>query len=446
MIDLIFPGSSLSDLRTELHHDRLESAAILLAVPVRLPGNNCWRLLVKEVHVAPNDAYEERTPVAVRLKPDFGLPIEKKARQKNWSLIYCHTHPHQAGLPTFSAVDDLSEKDLAIYANSRNPGTPHLSLLLGRNRASARELGTALPARVINVGKYLQFVFDPDEDAPIEEMHDRQIRAFGKEGQQRLHRLRIGIVGLGGTGSIVVQQLAHLGVDNYILIDPDIIESTNLNRVVGALPADIGRTAKVEVGKRVIEAIRPNPRVETLMADITTQGIGRRLAEVDLIFCCTDSHASRHLINHIAYQFLIPVIDMGVAIDQQNDNSPAIWGHAKMLAPELPCLWCVGNIDPQKVREELMSERLRQADPYFNQAGVIQPAVISLTSTTASFAVTMFLSAVVGIPAPTRHMIYDANSGRVRPVTATIQQNCLHCSPTAMANGDDYPIPERAHD
>jgi hypothetical protein len=92
-----------------------------------------------------------------------------------------------------------------------------------------------------------------------------------------------------------------------------------------------------------------------------------------------------------------------------------------------------------------MSEDLRNADPYFNQPGVAQPAVISLNSTVTSFAVTMFLSAVVGIPAPARHLIYDANNGRVRSATAEIPPTCPYCSPTAMANGDNYPIPERSN-
>ncbi|TGV96253.1 ThiF family adenylyltransferase, partial [Mesorhizobium sp. M2D.F.Ca.ET.145.01.1.1] len=132
-----------------------------------------------------------------------------------------------------------------------------------------------------------------DSQQPDTDRFDRQIRAFGKDGQQRIAALQVGIVGLGGTGSIVAQQLAHLGIQRFLLIDPDEIEISNLNRVVGATPADVGQT-KVAIAGRMIRHIRSDADVVAIVGDVTTRSVARRLSRTDFIFCCTDTHASRH--------------------------------------------------------------------------------------------------------------------------------------------------------
>ena len=68
--------------------------------------------------------------------------------------------------------------------------------------------------------------------------HDRQ-SFLGSTSEQHLSGLTVGILGLGGGGSHVVQQLAHLGVGGYVIADPDLIDETNLNRLVGGTRADV---------------------------------------------------------------------------------------------------------------------------------------------------------------------------------------------------------------
>jgi molybdopterin-synthase adenylyltransferase len=52
-----------------------------------------------------------------------------------------------------------------------------------------------------------------------------------------MQQTRVATVGLGGTGSLITEQLAHLGVTGFLLIDPDTVDETNLNRLVEGLPA-----------------------------------------------------------------------------------------------------------------------------------------------------------------------------------------------------------------
>lgn len=164
------------------------------------------------------------------------------------------------------------------------------------------------------------------------------------------------------------------------------------------------------------------------------------------MFCCTDSHASRHVLNQAAYQYLTPVIDMGVSINVAPNGAAKFAGHIKLLSPGQACLWCANNLDSDEVRRELMSDEQRANDPYAQgPARVPQPAVISLNSTVSSLSMTMMLSVVAGVPAEPRYVLYQGNRARTRDTECGIQQSCPFCGPDApIATGDLTPLPEKA--
>jgi molybdopterin-synthase adenylyltransferase len=443
MIRIIFPAVGLDNLRQGLWDDNLESVAILLCIPVRAGAD--WRLVVRETYIVPDDQYVQRSPVAVTVHPAFGLPIEKKASINGWSLIYCHTHPHQTSMAAFSPVDDEAEVALAEYAGRRSPGIPHCSLVFARESLAARKLGTEDSIHVTQMDSSLSDAAALTSPAGDGMLYDRQIRAFGQAGQDAIGRLKVAIVGVGGTGSVVGQQLAHLGVTKFLLIDRDTIDATNLNRTVGSSRQDIG-IAKVAVAERLIRMLRPEASVETVVGDVVDEAVAREVISAEFIFCCTDSHASRHVLNQLSYQYAIPAIDMGVAIDAAGPKV-RFAGHVKALVAGQPCLWCLGNLNSRQIREEMMSPEQRQVDPYFQgSAGVVQPSVISINSTVASTAVTMFLSMVTGLDAPARYLVYDGNRQRLAPVAAEADPHCNFCGPESSAlGGDRYPLPVRRH-
>jgi molybdopterin/thiamine biosynthesis adenylyltransferase len=276
-------------------------------------------------------------------------------------------------------------------------------------------------------------------------MFDRQVRAFGEDGQAMLNEMTVAIVGLGGTGSVVAQQLAHLGTGSLILIDDDILEPTNLNRVVGTAPSSVGK-CKVDLAKAMVQSIRPTTKITALAASVLTSKGAKLLCQADAIMVCTDSHVSRALINDVVYQYLIPAIDMGVSISVADGRVAAITGRTQMLAPGLPCLWCTNAISARAIREELQSPADRAADPYFQGDGVRQPAVISLNSTAASLAVTMFLGAFTSIPIVARYQSYDALRGTVRPFTFEGNDGCGICGHDGItAMGDARRLPLLQH-
>jgi hypothetical protein len=269
------------------------------------------------------------------------------------------------------------------------------------------------------------------------------VRAFGEEGQRTLAGLRVAVIGLGGTGSHVAQQLSHLGVGAFLLIDPDAIELTNLNRVVGASPDDVGRS-KVDVARDMILRINPAARVQAEQGDVCDAATAARLLDCDVFLSCTDSHGSRSVMSQMAHQYALPGIDLGVAIQAGPRGVSHISGRVQMLTPGLPCLLCTGLLDSELVRRDLLTDAARAADPYIMGAPTPQPAVISINGSAASLAVTMLLSAVAGVPVAARNQQLRLELGVVRRVEAAAQAGCPVCSPAgAQLAGDRWPRPGR---
>lgn len=438
------------EMFTRLHHDLLkeaplETAAFLLAHPVKTPLG-AWRLVAYEIiPVEPNE-YTDRTPVSIELPPTKIASILQRARVERASIIQVHSHPFAEKVEP-SWVDLQGEARLLPTFFRRVPDVPHARLILGPktlNAALFEAQTEEQPLSVYAVSANLEtFTPENSKSQSDDSLFDRQIRAFGGDGQVKLKNMTVGIVGLGGTGSLVAQQLAHLGVGHFLLIDPDTIETTNLNRVVGARYDDVGRP-KVTVAATMLESINPKAKSLALQEDIRDTQTVRSLLDADFFFCCTDSHGSRAVLTQFAYQYLVPGIDMGVAIYISESSVSRISGRVQMLAPGLPCLICGNVLDAEMVRRDLLTDEARKADSYIIGVDAPQPAVISINSTVASLAVTMFLSAITGIPATARHYQIRLEQGIIRPIGGTPQNNCPICSVRGVLfKGDAWPPPGR---
>jgi molybdopterin/thiamine biosynthesis adenylyltransferase len=438
MIELVLAHGDVVSLKADLIGETTEKCAVLFATQTSRTDGTV-RLLTREVLFPAAVDYTRKGPLEAELTAEFVAKVTKHAR-RNYALVFVHSHPGDS-LPTFSRIDDDGEKHLAAFLAHRHPGFVHCALVISAGGMSARRLGTHDPIRVVSVGVNRDLLCGPEAPLlPIAETFERQIRAFGKAGQQAIQQLRIGIVGLGGTGSIVAQQLAHLGVRDFILVDPDTLERTNLNRVANATPEDVERP-KVDIASRSIRSVAPGAKVDSIKGDIIQTKIARELLNADIIFGCTDSHGSRAVLQQVSYQYLIPCIDMGVTIAVLDGQVSHIFGRVQLLAPGLACFTCDGLLNAEQVRLDMMTEFERQADPYVQGAHEPAPAVMSLNSTVASLGVTMLLSMVAGVPAKARHILYNAMTSTLRHVRAKPQENCYICSVSgSYARGDAWPL------
>lgn len=407
-------------------------------------GADAW--VLREIAPVDADAYADQNAVSAALKPEVLVAIGNRARAEQLSPVFVHTHPFARGVPDFSRIDDEGEAAIADYLDRRAPDTSPLAVVLSSEGIRARRLRHGGPVAIWEVGGTLNRCTQAEGPNDSGAWHDRQVRAFGAAGQAAIARLRLLVVGAGGTGSVIVQQLGHLGAGQVTVIDPDLVEGTNLNRLVGATAADIG-TPKVDVARRQLLALNPAAQVDAVRGDIVDAEQAARIASHDLVFLCTDSHASRALVGQAAYQHLVPAIDMGVSISVAEKRITHITGRVQLLAPGQPCLSCTGALDGEQIRRELLTPEQRAADPYVVGGHVPQPAVISINSTMASLAITMFLGAVTPVPAAARFQYYDGLRGTVRPMAAAVREACIVCSADgALARGSSWPLPVRSRD
>ena len=438
---------------TEAQYATIRSAAdaspsretCLVLQGVRCESADGIRYLVRRSVVPPEDAYQERTSVGVTLKSAYVGSLIQEARGDSAFIAFVHNHPGVAR-PRFSEADGVGERLLAPFLNSRLGSPHHLSVIIGADRWIAREIGQDddEAVEIISVGAVIRHLSVTPDRLVDDELHDRQIRAFGPVGQRALKALRVAIVGVGGTGSVVAQQLAHLGVGALRLVDFDSIDRSNLNRLVGATPQDVGMP-KVDTVARYVRSIAPDCDLSADKADVLGQKVALSLLRDDLVFGCTDSHGSRAVLNQLAYQYFLPCIDVGVGIHVRRGQIQRIAGRVQMLAPGLGCLTCGNLLDAGQVRTDFMTPAERRTDPYFVGAAVEQPAVISINATMASLAVSMAVAAVTSAPMHARLVLYDGVHGAVRSATVDPVSRCVVCSESgAFGRGSTWELPSRS--
>ena len=127
-------------------------------------------------------------------------------------------------------------------------------------------------------------------------MKDRSTRQsfLGTRAPDLLSSATVAIIGPGGGGSHIAQQLAHVGVGNLYLFDPDQVEHSNLNRLVGATLHDAETSAqKVEVASRLIRGI--NPAANVAAYPVRWQLAATALREADVAISCVDTYAARQV-------------------------------------------------------------------------------------------------------------------------------------------------------
>jgi molybdopterin/thiamine biosynthesis adenylyltransferase len=205
---------------------------------------------------------------------------------------------------------------------------------------------------------------------------------LGADSEIVLGRSKAALVGLGGGGSHVAQQLAHVGLGSFLPIDPDVIEETNLNRLVGATMEDVKLgTAKVDIAERIIKAV--NPAAEVIKRQANWTEVTAELRDVDVIFACVDSIGCRSELEAFARRFLIPLIDIGMDV-YESSREFAISGQVMLSMPGKPCMRCMGLVTDEALAKE--------AARYGAAGG--NPQVVWPNGTLASIAVGLFMKLV----------------------------------------------------
>ena len=251
-------------------------------------------------------------------------------------------------------------------------------------------------------------------------MSDHQSRQsfLGTESDKFLEGTTAGVIGLSGGGSHVCQQLAHIGVGNYVIVDPQTIEDTNLHRLVGGTAVDVeASTAKVEIATRLIRGVRPQAVIGAYEDD--WRNVAESLRKCDVVFGCVDSYKDRNELERQVRRYLTPYIDIGMDVAKAG-SVYHISGQAALSIPGGACLWCMGVL-----REQLLAE---EAADYGN-AGIRQQ-VVWPNGVLASSAVGLFMSLILPWAPKLMPVLleYDGNRGTVVASVKIeyLPKTCMH--------------------
>lgn len=449
MARLVIPEALHAKLHDHLLQDGAEHLAFMLCSASSVGEEAIF--LAREVILVPDSDLEGDLQYGLSLKLEGLLAVVNAAVKKKLVLVEAHSHPFSE-FPRFSGYDMDGFEEIVPYMLDSLPRAPYGATVWGKTgitglswTAWPRE-GSALSVSV--VGK--EGVRWPSiglEPARGDKRHDRQVRMLGKAATARIRKLKIAVVGLSGLGSHVAQQLTHLGARLFVFIDPETVDETNLNRLVGARSADVGR-AKVAVMEDLVKGLCGAAEVLPIAADLRTHAALEALKGVDLVFGCIDNDGARLVLNELCLAYRIPLVDCGVEATVEDGELVDAGGRVNFVLPDGPCLHCMGQLDLREAHSSLSSEEeKRQARKmgYIRGDDEPSPAVISLNGAVASIAITELLLLLSGVRRPAPFLVYDAlGGGRGRdaqwltPQRQDRDAGCFEC--TLAGIGDDVDL------
>ena len=321
--------------------------------------------------------------------------------------VFLHTHPGGAAAP--SRRDGKVDRDLREPALCRSGQPFYASLIMAGTRLKPHFTGMiygpdgeiASLERIRILGRRIRIVGAADHATTTVnfDAFDRQIRAFGKDGQGLIARLRVGVVGAGGTGSAVFEQLVRLGIGEIVVIDDDVLSETNLTRIHESAKSQCG-VPKVDVAKEAAARIGLDTSVRTIAGRISDKASARALKHCDVVFGCTDDETGRQQLSKLALWYLIPVFDMGFLVSTtQKGAITGLYGRVTTVVPGAACLVCRDYATPEGLHAESLPAEERKAraqEGYVPGLRERDPSVGAYTTMVAAFAINELLDRLIG--------------------------------------------------
>lgn len=400
--------------------------------------------LTEDVILVPDEAVEVDEHGYGVAVPALVDAVNAAARR---GLALVEGHNHGGACPRFSHVDRRGLQEFVPYVLDSLPGRPYAATVWGDDEIYGEYFTANTTGRlrsIVSYGPRLRQLVSNDSSREAGARFARQTPWFTEEGQRQLGNLRVAIAGLGGTGSHVAQQLAYLGVRGFALIDPDCVDLTNLNRLVGAILADLD-TPKVHVVRRLIRQIAPEATVNAVRSRVQLPDALDALKTADVIFGCVDNDGARLVLNEIALAYRVPYFDLATGLDAENGEVTG-GGRLSFVDSAGPCLVCAGDIDLDEARHHLdppvlQAERRRAG--YVAGLEVPAPAVVSVNGLVASIAVNelaMFVSGTRPVPPKVDFDLVGQGRGAVTgqwvtPVRVGRRPGCVECAKAGAGDG-----------
>jgi len=236
-------------------------------------------------------------------------------------------------------------------------------------------------------------------------MSERFVRQEFLGDRDPFRDFRVGVVGLSGGGSHVVQQLAHLGFERLALFDPAECRDKHLNRnvLMTAQDAVLGTPKALAAERRVREIY---PSVDVAAFNFQWQDHPEELQQCDVVVGCLDGYDQREQLEAECRRHLIPYVDIGLSVTRLDDDTYSMSGQVILSMPQSPCMRCLGFLSETKLAAEAA---------HYGTAGD-RPQVVWANGVLASTAVGLVVNLVTNWSRELGgavYLAYDANTGFV---------------------------------
>ena len=305
----------------------------------------------------------------VAFDEQYTLRVALAAEKHVLAVGVIHSHPENCA-PQPSKIDDDMDGYYSQYFADFAPTRPYASLILS---IVAKQL--VISGRIFWGGKWLTLEHTAAEREIVESWPGRTykrppsyevarvarfVSAFGEEAFSRLRGSRATIIGAGGTGSAAIEILARAGIGRLVIVDPDVVERSNLERIHGSVPRHAKKkTPKVVVARELVHQIDPSIEVVALQGRLPQSEVLDAVVSSDIALGCTDQQHSRLALSDLAFRYLVPAIDCGVVLEGEAGTiTGQVAQFVRLLAAD-PCVLCRNIIDPRRVAQELMSSEER---------------------------------------------------------------------------------------
>ena len=422
-----FKNGDLGDMRTKLLDDlSREHFAVMLGKTEEIDGGP--KIITIHDIIYPGKLDIETSSI-VSLKIDKAFVAETLRQISDRvdvdTYIEVHTHPFSTGRVSFSGTDDMDERRFTDYLAKEWPDVKYASVVFSQTMYDARYwlcgerryLGADVKTQLLYEAVYKNPTQDSNRlDSEQTDIYGRGILALGLDAMRKItSHQTIAVAGVGGLGSIIAENLVHMGFLHIILIDDDRLELSNLNRIAGAgYKEALANVFKADAAAEHLRAINPKCEAKPYKISVHEPEAERILSGADWIIAATDNHSSRFRIQQYAFKYFVPFITAGVNITVENEKITDISGEVITIRMgDAYCLSCLNRVNYDAVAGEIHPDpTVREGlvkRGYISGKDIKEPAVKTLNSIIAGMAIDSLVNQYTGRQRTIPVLVYENN-------------------------------------
>lgn len=310
--------------------------------------------LVFNGYLPSDEEFSRRSTCGISLRVDSVCKILGRVKECS-GLVDIHTHPQ--GMSHFSWIDNCGHQIQMQNVFDFSPQGVLIRIVKEQDNFRVEVTNKQIqshfePIDLIKVigENGFHFIYPVNSRLvpaklakDIVHQHQRTMEFYRQDALSAIRQTHIGVIGLGGNGSAVVNVLKFFPFRKWTLVDADVSEVHNSNRFFGFSHDDAGKY-KVDIVKRELQRFDPSVDVETVKSRFPSDEVNKVLKSCDVLIVTPDNNAVRYIAAQFGMRYLKPLIELGSGITMKDNRVTAIGSQVRFQLPiaKSQCIVCSG--------------------------------------------------------------------------------------------------------